>query len=958
MARRIDYVITVDDAGATAKVADFERRATTAGTATGGLAGATRDLASAQGTVDRQTQAMVGTVTKYGTGVATATEKVATLATGLDVQTQAMQATDRMLADLEKRYPSVATTTVEMTTATEGLSTASTGLNLALLDGVAKFSIYAAIASVVTEAIVGLVQKYEDMQVAAETAAAKQDVINKAYGMSGVVMSYGDAVKFVNEQLERTNPLADHAGKALQVFNLAMAAGPINEGMVSMRLFAKAGDDVQKVLQQDLLKIGGPDGLTKAMDLLRSGTATSSAQFNEWAKNIGLSSTTISVLHEQVKAESDAQRQATEATKKATEEYDRQQKALQRLVDTADQQRGATTAFFFGVDELEKAEHTVDVISQIADQMDVMALSAERQKAAKAQIDAAFDDYIRRGKDVPPQLLQIAAALEAILIPAAKLGSLGSISFPLLSTSLTMSDGSAIPAQLPNIAGHSGTQFAVSWWDSFSGSLKHYFDSGQFTNLMVHGLTGGGGIGHAVIAAGVQVGEMFLQSMMKGMGNTHAGLVTAGIAVGTTLLSNHDEGVKGIGEDIGGGAMTGAAIGSIIPGIGTAVGAGVGAVVGAVRHWIQSMGPSQAELSGRGLEGQFEQSFGGFTQMMQQLGTAYAATGHSAQQAQADVKGLLDAEKQGPAAVQVWIDKINQVRDAYALQDQALQDVNDAAQRYGITLEELGPALQKQNLDAMAQQLYKDWKLLTSAGVDQTVVIGHMSSAINDYVHDALRMGIEVPAAMQPMLQQMVNLGQLTDENGNIITDLSQSGIHFAETMTQGFQKVVDAVEKLATAIEQRLGLAIQSIPPVDINVNTNYTTTGEPPTLPGVPPDTPGFPSGGFGGDTVPVLDMADGTGGAARYASGEMYFHTKGNEYYAFSGEGRSFGSFAGASMSSDPQLLAELRAIRAVLEEGGHIPAIQMDSRVVAERVFDLAAKGKYDLDRKARAAVGLP
>jgi molybdopterin converting factor small subunit len=64
------------------------------------------------------------------------------------------------------------------------------------------------------------------------------------------------------------------------------------------------------------------------------------------------------------------------------------------------------------------------------------------------------------------------------------------------------------------------------------------------------------------------------------------------------------------------------------------------------------------------------------------------------------------------------------IGEAFDYQAKALGHVTEAAERYGITLEELGPAMQRQQLDEQAAQLYKDWQVLNQAGLDTVVADG------------------------------------------------------------------------------------------------------------------------------------------------------------------------------------------------------------------------------------------
>jgi hypothetical protein len=137
--------------------------------------------------------------------------------------------------------------------------------------------------------------------------------------------------------------------------------------------------------------------------------------------------------------------------------------------------------------------------------------------------------------------------------------------------------------------------------------------------------------------------------------------------------------------------------------------------------------------------------------------------------------------------------------------------------------------MQRQELDKQAQQLFKDWEVLNAAGIDTLAITSRMSESISGYVNQASAMGTEVPAAMQPMLQKMVEMGQLTDASGNRIDSLEDAGISFAMTMSEGFSALIGEVSKLTDAIARGLGLAIDSTTdkikavPKTVDVSVNY---------------------------------------------------------------------------------------------------------------------------------------
>jgi hypothetical protein len=355
--------------------------------------------------------------------------------------------------------------------------------------------------------------------------------------------------------------------------------------------------------------------------------------------------------------------------------------------------------------------------------------------------------------------------------------------------------------------------------------------------------------GHNVIGALSGLGATLTNGLFGGFGQDAGPL--AGITKG--IQGAVSGALSGLGKTAS--SLIGKFAGSFLPAIGGLIGP-------AIQALFNIGGPSQQELQGRQVEGQFEKSFGGFNQMASAIQSAYLATGRTAQQAESDLKALLASEKQGGDAAQVWIDKIN---GAFNEQTQDAADLQTAIQKYGFTLDQLGPTMQKQQLDQQAQTLINDWRLLVGSGIEVSTVNTKMASSVQDYLNMALKTGQEVPEAMRPILQSMVDQGTLTDQNGVKLTDLKN--IKWSETMSEGFQKVVDKLDQLL----QKIGMvptAIAKIPST-VDVGVNFTQRSDLPTP--IP-----MAAGGAGRVTRPTLFLA-GEGGA---------------EDFAFSGGGRSFG------------------------------------------------------------------
>jgi hypothetical protein len=350
---------------------------------------------------------------------------------------------------------------------------------------------------------------------------------------------------------------------------------------------------------------------------------------------------------------------------------------------------------------------------------------------------------------------------------------------------------------------------------AFSNTIK------GFPDLLVQAFTGGGGLSGALSAIGAQLGNDLGAGIVKNFGKSITNV---------------------LGDTLGG------AINTFLPGIGSLIGTGISALL--------SIGkPSKEELDARSKQLDLvKQLAAGATaaekaeialnQATFKTGPIYStlavvgrdamlAIGKSAAEAGEVVKGLLNTHD--PA---VFAAAMQQVQDALTLQKTATNALNDALSRYKFTTEQLGPALRAQKLDEQSQQLYKDWQVLTQAGIDVSAVTQQMSTDIEDYITTAIKTGTEVPEAMKPMLQSMIDQGLLTDLAGNKITDLASSGISFATTMTQGFKDIVTSVKELTDVLRRGLGLAIDEtvtkIGTIPRSINVDVNLNG--PSLPEAP--------------------------------------------------------------------------------------------------------------------------
>jgi hypothetical protein len=312
--------------------------------------------------------------------------------------------------------------------------------------------------------------------------------------------------------------------------------------------------------------------------------------------------------------------------------------------------------------------------------------------------------------------------------------------------------------------------------------------------------------------------------------------------------------------------MTGAASGALgMAATGNPYLIAAGAVVGGVTGYIQ--GQQNEEANQRAMD-----------QMLKDLGPDGTVAGGlrvlsaEAHTAGVNIQAFYDAGDDG----QKQQEAINHISSAFEYHQQAMDTLWQTAEKYGFTLEELGPAMQKADLDKQAAQLYQDFQILIKGtGGDWDDVMSHMGGDVQDFVDEALQFGVAVPEAMRPMLQRMVEMGTLTDENGVAIEDLADSHITFARTTGEMFDLMMESIQKLTDAISvglynslgasagaaSKLATDIKGIPDKTVHVDVEGTVKWNVPPTPdlarGV--DIPGYQSGTDGyrnfGAGTPVM-------------------------------------------------------------------------------------------------------
>ena len=178
--------------------------------------------------------------------------------------------------------------------------------------------------------------------------------------------------------------------------------------------------------------------------------------------------------------------------------------------------------------------------------------------------------------------------------------------------------------------------------------------------------------------------------------------------------------------------------------------------------------------------------------------------------AQMQELGLLTAEE--AAALREMADEAHTdwqaMEEAARTYGVAMKTVVDEAGHETQVLDEslLGLGHAQAKLTDEAGRLAAAWDLLTGEGARTGAAIRGMTDEAQGFVTKALEMGIALPAAMQPMIEKMIEQRRLTDQNGEKLTDMSQ--LQFAAPLTSGFDLLADKIQMLIIALGGPSGLS------------------------------------------------------------------------------------------------------------------------------------------------------
>jgi hypothetical protein len=303
-------------------------------------------------------------------------------------------------------------------------------------------------------------------------------------------------------------------------------------------------------------------------------------------------------------------------------------------------------------------------------------------------------------------------------------------------------------------------------------------------------------------------------------------------SIGTSLggkLFAKDSALWGAATDFIGqhfGTTIAGAIGSAIPGLGALLGPVLGKIGGLIGGLFGGEGKQVNDLRDKFIAG------AGGLDVLNQKAHAAGMT----------LDALLSAKK-----VNDFQSAVNALNLSFDDQAQTQEFLNSTIEKYGFSIEQLGPAFAKQQLTEQAQSLVNEYEALTTSGISHVNVIEKMGPAFSDFVNHAVASGQQLPDAMRPMIDELFNSGKLIHENGEAFTQAEKDGLQFGSSMEVSIGKIADSVQRLVNAL---LGIPT-SVPPIDIPLNPRWLNPDRP--APGE--DLPHFATGGIA--TQPTVGM-----------------------------------------------------------------------------------------------------
>lgn len=271
-----------------------------------------------------------------------------------------------------------------------------------------------------------------------------------------------------------------------------------------------------------------------------------------------------------------------------------------------------------------------------------------------------------------------------------------------------------------------------------------------------------------------------LAGLAQALRDFQAGSLSTAQKIGSVLQGAADvwTATSGDSNQVLSGAISGAKAGAVFGMWGAVIGTAAGAIVGFVRSLHD----------GRKAIEEFANASGGFDKLHERLSTlGEAGEEFWISLTQGTAKGNGESAKR----------KIEEIK-------KALEDLEESIQKYSLTWTNFDSLENRMQGSARAAyNLKAEYDRLIAAGYQHGVVLERMTPDINTWINESIRAGVQIPAAMQPIIQKLIETGGLTAENARLMLGLAEDSVPSLKEIEEAAGRYGLKLDELGPKVQQ-----------------------------------------------------------------------------------------------------------------------------------------------------------
>lgn len=152
---------------------------------------------------------------------------------------------------------------------------------------------------------------------------------------------------------------------------------------------------------------------------------------------------------------------------------------------------------------------------------------------------------------------------------------------------------------------------------------------------------------------------------------------------------------------------------------------------------------------------------------------------------------------------QGYLEAVQKLNTELDKQAKRYDTIKSTLEKYNLPFTAAGKEFKQETINVRAKEIVDDFIVLRDAGVEINTQIRGMGDKIREFIKDAQKAGVEVPNSMKSIIQHAIDAGEVFDKDGKKITDMSQLGLTFGQTMeTVMTQTIPSAIAKLTLVLE------------------------------------------------------------------------------------------------------------------------------------------------------------